>query len=50
MMSSNIITTHTLGFPSIGVKRELKKALEAYWNGHSSAETLDHAELVICPG
>jgi len=39
-MSSNIITTHSLGFARIGVKRELKKALEAYWNGHSSAETL----------
>jgi len=24
-------TTHNLGFPRIGAKRELKKALEAYW-------------------
>lgn len=39
-MSGNIITTHSLGFARIGVKRELKKALEAYWNGQSSAETL----------
>jgi 5-methyltetrahydropteroyltriglutamate--homocysteine methyltransferase len=28
--------THTLGFPRIGAKRELKFALESYWNGASS--------------
>ncbi|MDQ2077956.1 5-methyltetrahydropteroyltriglutamate--homocysteine S-methyltransferase [Marinimicrobium sp. ABcell2] len=27
------ITTHCLGFPRIGADRELKKALEAYWQG-----------------
>ena len=27
------ILTHNLGFPRIGSKRELKKALEAYWAG-----------------
>mgnify|MGYP002620769110 CR=1 FL=1 len=26
-------TTHILGFPRIGARRELKKALEAYWHG-----------------
>ncbi len=32
--------THNLGFPRIGAQRELKKALEAYWNGKSTAEQL----------
>lgn len=27
------ITTHNLGFPRIGADRELKRALEAYWQG-----------------
>lgn len=34
---------HVLGFPRIGVDRELKKALEAYWIGKTS---LDDLELV----
>ena len=33
-------TVTTLGFPRIGVKRELKTALERYWRGESSAEAL----------
>ncbi|WP_376967923.1 5-methyltetrahydropteroyltriglutamate--homocysteine S-methyltransferase (plasmid) [Azospirillum sp. A26] len=33
-------TTHTLGFPRIGAKRELKFALEAYWKGASSRDEL----------
>ncbi|ROH86944.1 5-methyltetrahydropteroyltriglutamate--homocysteine S-methyltransferase [Pseudomethylobacillus aquaticus] len=32
--------THNLGFPRIGAKRELKFALESYWNGQSSREEL----------
>ncbi|MBK1650238.1 5-methyltetrahydropteroyltriglutamate--homocysteine S-methyltransferase [Rhabdochromatium marinum] len=32
--------THTLGFPRIGAKRELKRALESYWKGQSSIEDL----------
>ncbi|MEK6596531.1 MAG: hypothetical protein AABZ18_08450, partial [Pseudomonadota bacterium] len=28
-----MITTHNLGFPRIGRKRELKFALERYWKG-----------------
>ena len=32
--------THNLGFPRIGVKRELKKALEAYWAGQSTEAEL----------
>ncbi|KAH9593376.1 Cobalamin-independent methionine synthase MetE [Trypanosoma melophagium] len=31
-MKSGVIT-HTLGFPRVGVQRELKKALEGYWAG-----------------
>jgi 5-methyltetrahydropteroyltriglutamate--homocysteine methyltransferase len=33
-------TSHTLGFPSIGAKRELKRATEGYWNGKSSQADL----------
>ncbi|GAB4058711.1 5-methyltetrahydropteroyltriglutamate--homocysteine S-methyltransferase [Uliginosibacterium sediminicola] len=32
--------THSLGFPRIGAQRELKFALEAYWQGKSSAAEL----------
>jgi 5-methyltetrahydropteroyltriglutamate--homocysteine methyltransferase len=35
-----IVLTHTLGFPRVGIDRELKKALEAYWKGESSADAL----------
>jgi len=28
------------GFPRIGLKRELKRALESYWRGDSPAQTL----------
>lgn len=31
---------HNLGFPRIGAKRELKFALESYWNGKSSRDAL----------
>lgn len=33
-------TTHNLGFPRIGAKRELKFALEAYWKGESTRDEL----------
>lgn len=33
--------THNLGFPRIGVQRELKRALEAYWAGNLSADELE---------
>ncbi len=36
-----MVTTHNLGIPRIGAKRELKFALESYWNGHSSREELE---------
>lgn len=32
--------THNLGFPRIGKKRELKRALEAYWQGELSQQEL----------
>jgi 5-methyltetrahydropteroyltriglutamate--homocysteine methyltransferase len=32
--------THILGFPSIGKQRELKQALESFWQGDLSAESL----------
>ncbi|SDK41177.1 methionine synthase (B12-independent) [Methylophilus rhizosphaerae] len=35
-----MVTTHNLGFPRIGAKRELKFALEAYWKGQSSLPAL----------
>ena len=33
-------TTHNLGFPRIGARRELKFALESYWKGRSSLDEL----------
>ncbi|HEX5373374.1 MAG TPA: 5-methyltetrahydropteroyltriglutamate--homocysteine S-methyltransferase [Aquabacterium sp.] len=33
-------TTHNLGFPRIGARRELKFALESYWRGESSRDQL----------
>jgi 5-methyltetrahydropteroyltriglutamate--homocysteine methyltransferase len=35
-------TLHTLGFPRIGARRELKQALEAYWAGTLQASELEH--------
>ncbi|QCI25271.1 5-methyltetrahydropteroyltriglutamate--homocysteine S-methyltransferase [Buchnera aphidicola (Sitobion avenae)] len=34
------ILNHTLGFPRIGVNRELKKAQEKYWSGNLSKQDL----------
>src|SRR5690606_23365936 len=33
--------THSLGFPRIGVQRELKRAQEAYWAGKQSLQDLE---------
>ncbi len=33
-------TTHNLGFPRIGAKRELKFSLESYWKGESTRDEL----------
>jgi len=35
-----MVTTHNLGFPRIGAKRELKFALESYWKDQSSRDEL----------
>ena len=47
-MTANTSTTtirglksNVLGFPRIGTARELKRAVEAYWNGSSDAATLE---------
>lgn len=34
------ILNHILGFPRVGLKRELKKAQESYWAGNSTQEEL----------
>lgn len=36
-------TTHNLGFPRIGARRELKRATEAFWSGSLSLEELARA-------
>src|SRR5690606_8679469 len=50
MSISHKVITHNLGFPRIGVRRELKHALEAYWAGKQSAQSLEDAgrELRAC--
>ena len=42
-----MVTTHSLGFPRIGPQRELKFALESFWNGTSSAPALHDAAQQI---
>ncbi|PHI28350.1 5-methyltetrahydropteroyltriglutamate--homocysteine S-methyltransferase [Budvicia aquatica] len=34
------IQSHILGFPRVGLERELKKALESYWNGDIDQDSL----------
>ncbi|MDD3518746.1 MAG: 5-methyltetrahydropteroyltriglutamate--homocysteine S-methyltransferase, partial [Chromatiales bacterium] len=34
------VTAHNLGFPRIGARRELKRALEAYWKGELDRDAL----------
>jgi 5-methyltetrahydropteroyltriglutamate--homocysteine methyltransferase len=41
-MDSHILT-HSLGYPRIGEKRELKKAIEAFWQGEIPVEELQRA-------
>ncbi|MFP3958634.1 MAG: 5-methyltetrahydropteroyltriglutamate--homocysteine S-methyltransferase [Spirochaetaceae bacterium] len=38
-----MVFSGNLGFPRIGARRELKKALEAYWSGAISEEALEEA-------
>ncbi|MDL2355564.1 MAG: 5-methyltetrahydropteroyltriglutamate--homocysteine S-methyltransferase [Pseudomonadota bacterium] len=37
-----MVTTHNLGFPRIGAKRELKFALEGHWKGQLPQVELEH--------
>ena len=37
---SQAVAIHDLGFPHIGARRELKFALESYWKGESSRDSL----------
>ncbi len=41
MSSSNFPAATILGYPRIGPQRELKKALESFWKGESSADALE---------
>ncbi len=43
MTQNSSITTHNLGFPRIGVQRELKFAIESYWKGEISEQQLKEA-------
>ncbi|MEW8028503.1 MAG: 5-methyltetrahydropteroyltriglutamate--homocysteine S-methyltransferase [Candidatus Thiodiazotropha sp.] len=38
-----MVTTHHLGLPRIGTKRQLKYALEAYWRGELDRQELEQA-------
>lgn len=40
-----MVTTHNLGFPRIGTKRELKTALEGFWSGELSEAELTQRSL-----
>lgn len=42
-MTSNFPTGTILGYPRIGRRRELKKAVESFWAGKTSAEELEAA-------
>ncbi|MEO6697172.1 MAG: 5-methyltetrahydropteroyltriglutamate--homocysteine S-methyltransferase, partial [Gammaproteobacteria bacterium] len=39
---------HNLGFPRIGAKRELKRALEAYWKGEQTQTDLEAVGKDLC--
>ena len=41
------VMTHNLGFPRIGAKRELKRALESFWSGQTSEPDLRAAAKAI---
>ena len=38
-----MVSTHNLGFPRIGARRELKFALESYWQGQTTRDELKAA-------
>ena len=43
------IRNHTLGFPRVGLRRELKKAQESYWAGNALATGISkNRRALIC--
>ncbi|MCS7064049.1 MAG: 5-methyltetrahydropteroyltriglutamate--homocysteine S-methyltransferase [Methylacidiphilales bacterium] len=46
-MTPSHLLTHNLGFPRIGSNRELKRALESFWKGQSTADSLLHTASQI---
>ncbi len=52
MTSQNrdMVKTHSLGYPRIGAKRELKVALESYWKGQSDQSELLQSGQVLRKG
>ena len=45
--AQNSITTHNLGYPRMGVQRELKFALERYWRGEETLEQLESTSQLL---
>ena len=43
-----MVTTHNLGFPRMGKKRELKFSLEEYWKGNNTFEQLNNTADNLC--
>nr|Q42662.2 RecName: Full=5-methyltetrahydropteroyltriglutamate--homocysteine methyltransferase; AltName: Full=Cobalamin-independent methionine synthase isozyme; AltName: Full=Vitamin-B12-independent methionine synthase isozyme [Coleus scutellarioides] len=41
------MASHIVGYPRMGPKRELKFALESFWDGKSSAEDLEKCQLIL---
>ncbi|MDF1739141.1 MAG: 5-methyltetrahydropteroyltriglutamate--homocysteine S-methyltransferase [Verrucomicrobiales bacterium] len=46
-MTSNSIRTQNLGYPRIGLQRELKKRVEAYWKSEISAAELEQSSAEL---
>lgn len=46
-MNKKISIAHTLGYPRIGEKRELKKATEAYWQGKITRTELEETGRML---
>ena len=42
-----MVTTHNLGYPRIGLRRELKFALESYWSGQLPADGLAEQAVAL---
>ncbi|ATN69984.1 5-methyltetrahydropteroyltriglutamate--homocysteine methyltransferase [Coxiella burnetii] len=42
-----MVYAHNLGFPRIGIKREMKKTVEAYWRGEISQQQLQQQAIEL---